>query len=82
MKKLHTKYKRKFGLSTKTGHYRYFHPVNQKTSRPRTFKTEEAADAWAQKNGLKQGQYSLKKVKCDKKFQVVVKNGKDKNSTG
>lgn len=73
MNKVHTKIKRKYGLSTHLNQYRFFHPV--KKHRPKTFKTEEAAHAWASNNGLKAEQYALKKVKRNKKFQVVMKNG-------
>lgn len=74
MRKVHTKAKRKYRLSTHINQYAFFHPVKKK-SRPKTFKTEESAHVWASKNGLKSGQYSLKKVKKNKKFQILVKNG-------
>lgn len=79
MKKIHTKVKRKYHLSTSVNQYRFFHP-GLKKNRPKTFKTEEAANAWALSRGMKPGQYYLKKVKRNKKFQVVVYNGKNKNS--
>lgn len=77
MKKIHTRAKRKWGLSTHLSQYRFFHPGPDKKNRPKTFKTEEAANAWALKNGLRTEQYNLKKVKRGKKFQIVVYNGKD-----
>ena len=70
MKKVHTKIKRKYGLGTHTNRYDFFHP-KKKENRPKTFKTEEAAKAWAKDHGLKPEQYSLKKVKRNKKFQIV-----------
>ena len=59
-------------------HYRFFHPGGVK-ARPKTFKTEEIANAWALNHGLKEGQYYLKRVKRNKKFQVVGYNGKNKD---
>ncbi len=75
-RKIHTRTKRKWGLSTGLSHYRFFHPGPNKKNRPKTFKTEEAAHAWASKHGLNPEQYCLKLVKKDKKFQVEC-NGKD-----
>lgn len=79
MRKIHTNIKRRYGLSTHNNPYDFFHP-KEKINRPKTFKTEEAANAWAAKEGLKTGGYSLKKVKKNKKFQIVVAEGKDKKS--
>lgn len=70
MKKVHTRVKRHLGLSTHLDHYEFFHP-KAKQHRPKTFKTEEAAKAWAKDQGLSQEKYSLKKVKRNKKFQIV-----------
>jgi len=81
MKKIHTRLKRKFGLSTGLSHYHFFHPCTNKKNRPKTFKTEESANAWVRKYGLKKEQYYLKKVKRNKKFQVVRYNGKNKDIT-
>ena len=72
MARMHTRIKRRYGLSTSHGHYSYFHGIRKK-NRPKTFKTEEAANVWALKQGLKPEQYSLKNVKHNKKFQVVVR---------
>ena len=71
MSKVHTRVKRREGLTRRAKHYSYFHP-SAKKNRPKTFKTEGAAKAWALSNGLKEGQYSLKKAKRRKKFQVVM----------
>ena len=75
MKKIHTRAKRLHDLATHINQYKFFHPTVKK-HRPKTFKTEKSAHEWALKQGLKQGQYSLKKAKHNKKFQVVVQNGK------
>jgi hypothetical protein len=80
MKRMANKVKRKYGLSTHLNHYGYFHS-RKKGNGPRTFKTEEAAHLWAETNGLKKEQYTLKKVKKNKKFQVVRNNGKNKDDT-
>lgn len=82
MRKVHTRTKRKFGLSTHLRHYKLFHPGVKKPNRPKTFKTEEAANAWALSQGLKPEHYSLKEVKKNKKFRVVTCDGKDKNQAG
>jgi len=74
MAKIHTRIKRRYGLSTTQRHYPYFHGIEKK-HRPKTFNTEEAANAWALKQGLKPGQYHIKKVKHNKKFQVVAREG-------
>lgn len=79
MAKIHTRIKRRLGLSTHLRHHRNSYSVI-KSSRPKTFTTEESAHTWAAKQNLKPEQYSLKPVKHNKKFMVVVKNGKDKNS--
>jgi len=79
MGKIHTRVKRKLGLSTHLRHYLHFHP-GIKRNRPKTFTTEESAHTWAAKQNLKPEQYFLKPAKYNKKFMVVVKNGKDKNS--
>ena len=83
MKKVHTRIKRKFGLSTHKNCYYFFHPALVRRIRPKTFKTEEAANSWALNRGLKPEQYWLKSVKHDKRFQIVVMhNGQDKNKVG
>lgn len=79
MAKIHARIKRRFGLSTSLSHHRFFHPGIKK-NKPKTFKTEEAANSWALNRGLKEGQYYLKRVKRGKKLQVVACNGKDKNT--
>lgn len=76
MKKIHTRVKRKFNLSRRLKHYAFFHPIQTK-HRPKTFKTEQAANAWAEKKGLKKGQYTLKSVKKNKRLQVVMSKGEN-----
>lgn len=82
MKKIHTRIKRKYGLSSHKNWYYFFHPALAKRKRPKTFKTEETANAWALNHGLKPGQYYLKKVKRNRKFEIVMYNGKNKNNSG
>jgi len=71
MKKIHTKVKRKFELSTHKSQYKFFHRV-EKINRPKSFASEELANKWAAENGVKTGQYTLKKVKHNKRFEIVV----------
>ena len=71
MKKIHTKVKRKFGLSTHKSQYTFFHKV-EKIHRPKSFASEELANKWATEQGLKAGQYTLKKVKHNKRFEIVA----------
>ncbi|MBN1157500.1 hypothetical protein JXA85_07805 [Candidatus Woesearchaeota archaeon] len=73
MPKISSRVKRAHKLSTHMNHYHYFHQGVGRKSGPRTFKTAEAAHAWAAKLGLKQEEYILKKVKRNKKFQIVRK---------
>ncbi len=73
MARIHTRVKRRFGLSTHLSHYKFFHTGTKRKNRPKTFKIEEAANEWALKQGLKPEQYFLKKVKKNKKFQIVNK---------
>lgn len=70
MKKIHTKVKRKFGLSTNKGQYIFFHP-KPKVARPKTFASEALAKEWAKQHELKEGDYTLKLVKRNKRFQIV-----------
>lgn len=79
MAKIHTRTKRRYGLSTSHGHHSYFHGIGKK-NRPKTFKTEEAANALALEQGLKPKQYYLKNVKRSKKFQIMVYDEKNKNA--
>ena len=69
MAKIHTRAKRRYNLSRNVNQYHFFHPIAR--VRPKTFKTEQAAHAWAKAHDIKD--YSLKKVKKDRKFQIVKK---------
>ncbi len=67
MKKLHTRQKRKFDLtSSKTRK----DLTKKRKKRPKTFKTEAAAHVWAEKNKLNKDKYILIKVKSGKRSQV------------
>ncbi len=67
MAKVHTRAKKKFGLST---HKSYKLKTSSfKKNGPRTFNTEEAANKYANENGIKS--FTLKKVKKNKRFQIV-----------
>ena len=65
MRKVHTRAKRKAGLSTHRGTI----PSARRKKRPKTFETEERANEWAKENKIEK--FSLKKVKKGKKFQIV-----------
>jgi len=80
MRKIHTKLKRIYRLSTHKNWYGFFHNVIPKRIRPKTFKTEESAHTWAAKHGLKPEEYCLKHVKHNKKFEVVRLDGKNKDA--
>jgi len=67
MRKLHTRIKRRFGIASHIG--KRTAQTKPKKKRPKTFKTEEDANNWAKKNKITK--YHLKKVKRDKKFQIV-----------
>lgn len=71
MGKVHTNTKRKLRLATHLGHSGFFHKVDRK-NRPKTFKTEISAHAWASANNIKPEQYALKSAKRNKKFQIVM----------
>jgi len=65
MKKMHTKEKRMKNLSRS-----HNHKERPKTTvRPKTFKTEESAKAYAEKHGIKD--FELAPAKKDKKFKIV-----------
>ena len=77
MGKINSRVKRRFGLSRTKNHYHFLHQGIKK-HRPKTFKTEEKAHDYAKLQNLKPEQYYLKKVKKNKKFEVVIYNGKNK----
>ena len=69
---MHTRIKRKRGLTSHLKHNKNSNSMI-KINRPKTFKTEEGARSWAEKNKLKHEQYTIEKAKRNKKF-MVVKN--------
>ena len=68
VKKIHTRAKRKMGFGTHLPHRARIKGIPRKKG-PKTFKTEEADKKYADDNKIKK--YELKKVKRDKKFQIV-----------
>jgi len=68
MVKIHTRAKKKLGLSTH-GTYGKTISAKYKKKGPKTFKTEEAAKKYASEKGIKS--FELKKVKKNKKFQII-----------
>ncbi|MAE42617.1 hypothetical protein CMO93_02510 [Candidatus Woesearchaeota archaeon] len=70
MSKIHTRVKRKLGLTTSLRHRRF----GSKTSKhgPRTFKTEEAAHQWATGKNINKGTYKLVPAKKNKRFKIVM----------
>ena len=66
MVKIHTRAKRRLGIST---HKRGIIPSLHKKKGPKTFATEERANEYAKEQGIKQ--YELKSVKKGKRFQIV-----------
>ncbi|MFH1071874.1 MAG: hypothetical protein V1743_00415 [Nanoarchaeota archaeon] len=67
--KVHTKAKRLLRLHTHFKHKSYFQASKRKRG-AKTFKTREGAKAWAEKQGLQEGKYSIIPAKKGKKFQV------------
>ena len=76
MRKVHTRTKRHYKLRTHQSQQEFFHP-QEKPHRPKTFKSEEAAHKWAVGLNLNKDQYQLASVKNNKRFAVVVNNGKN-----
>jgi hypothetical protein len=70
MVKIHTRAKRKHSSTTHISTIK--HPSRNRKTRPRTFKSEESAKAWADKNGIKE--YELQNLRFgdskDKKIRV------------
>ncbi len=73
--KIHTREKRKWGLSTHRRWLRYFHPV-PKVNRSKTFRTTDGAERWASEQGLRDDEYVLTAAKRGKRFKVVMFNRK------
>lgn len=66
MTKIHTRTKRKLRLSK----YNKLNTIKKK--RPKTFDSIESANVWASNKGIKPEQYTLKSVKHNKKFEIVI----------
>ena len=75
MTKIHTREKRKLGLSTSHKHKYVFIKCKAKV-KPRSFKTEEAAHAYAKEHGTKD--YTLRNLKSPesstKKIRIEAKS--------
>ncbi|MBU1111982.1 MAG: hypothetical protein ABIG93_00760 [archaeon] len=73
VRKVHTRAKRKFKISTNTN-YKINLKGSIKKVRPKTFKNEEAAHVWAKAQGLKD--YKLRNLRLesasDKKIRVEL----------
>jgi len=72
MGKLHTRVKRKLGLTTSIS-YRKRNQGLVKKHGQRTFKTEETAHKWAAEHKLDKGKYTLVPAKKRKKFKITMK---------
>jgi hypothetical protein len=68
MRKIHTRAKKKLGLGTHLSHRSRILNKSKKKG-PKTFKTEEVAKKYAEDNNIKN--FELKKVKKNKKFQII-----------
>ena len=79
MKKIHTRMKRRWRLSTHLSHYFFFHPKKPQ-HRPKTFRTEQTAIEWAKSHSVEG--FDLKRVKRGLRFQIVMKHGTNKNKNG
>jgi len=69
MKKIHGRHKRLKGLSRTKRHGFYLHNIKRQ-KRPKTYLTEQAANAAAEKLGLKKGSYTLVPAKKNKKLMI------------
>jgi hypothetical protein len=71
VKKIHTRQKRKFNLTSSFGHKNFF-SGKVKPHRPKTFKTKEAANEYAKTKGLKETGYILVPAKKGKKIKIEL----------
>jgi hypothetical protein len=71
MKKIHTRAKKKLRLGTHTQHKARLFGWGKKKG-AKTFKTEESANNYAKENNITK--FELKKVKKNKKFQIMELN--------
>jgi len=72
MGKMHTRAKRKMGLTTSFRHKQTNGGIAKKHG-PRTFKTEESAHKWATEHKLAKDKYSLVPAKKKIKFKIEIK---------
>lgn len=71
--KIHTRLKRKYGLTTSFRHTNFFRGGKVPKKGERTFKTVEGANKWAtEKLGLKAGSYTLVPAKRNLKFKIEM----------
>ena len=71
MGKMHTRVKRKLGLTKSFRHGKSYKGL--KKHGPKTFKTEESANKWAAEHKLDKGKYTLVPAKKRKKFKIEMK---------
>jgi len=72
MGKMHTRAKRKLGLTTSISYRKRKQGLVSKNG-PKTFKSEESAHKWAADNKLDKGKYTLVPAKKRKKLKIVMK---------
>lgn len=69
--KVHTRLKRKYGLTSSQRWTNFFRGGKVLKKRDRTFKTLEGAKKWAsEKLNLKEGTYNIVPAKLNKKFKI------------
>ena len=74
MKKIHGRQKRSKSLSRTKKHIFFLNNI-KRHKRPKTYLTEQSANAAAEKLGLKQGSYTLVPAKKNKKLMIKVIDG-------
>ena len=70
-KKIHTRTKRKFNLTSSFGHKNFFSGIIKKKG-AKTFPTEEKAKDYATKQGLKAESFTIVPSKRNKKFKITL----------
>jgi len=71
MGKMHTRIKRRLGLTTSLSYGNKDQSLG-KNRGPKTFKTEESAHKWAAENKIDKGKYTLVPAKKHKKFKIAM----------
>jgi hypothetical protein len=71
VKKIHTRTKRKFGLTSSFGHKKFFSGYTAPHG-AKTFKTQESAKAHAKEKGLKDTEFILVPAKKGKKIKIEL----------